>query len=113
MNKEQAINIISKCGGFSDSTSNAGEAWEYIQNYIEKIESDHIEENQAALIFNPDNTINLLLPKHKEEDNLDNHEWVPFVLMHLFHNDPEVIWNVINYGGGKLVKHIQDQPEES
>jgi hypothetical protein len=39
MNKDSATSIIDDCTGFMTPSTSAYEAWEYIQEYIEKMES--------------------------------------------------------------------------
>ena len=38
MNKEMAISVIESCSGFTDETTCAGEAWEYIRSYMAQLE---------------------------------------------------------------------------
>ena len=38
MDKIGAVRIINNCTGFMDPTSSAGEAWDFIQQYIEGLE---------------------------------------------------------------------------
>jgi hypothetical protein len=72
MNKERAISTIDKCSGFSEETSSVGEAWKFVQDYIERLEESMVIYAREKIIKNnfesDQDVIEYFLKFYKEKD---------------------------------------------